>query len=313
MNVKHPGVRVFSKLVFAGLSIAVLSLSLYGCAKKAPSSGKVVAAVNGKQITVKKFEMEMAKLPPQLQEYIKTKDGEKRLLKSMVDREVLVNEAIKKGVNKSSDYKDQVSDFEKGLLVQLLLQKELVNKVNISESAARSYYKKHYLSFNLPSKVNVSYIQVNSMKEAQSVLDMLGKGVSFSSLAGKYSNAANAKKGGELGWIKFGQTTPAFNNAAFSISKVGAYSGIVKVGSHFDIIKLNKIVAGKAKSFSSVKKQIMFIMKQKEGSDFVKNYVANLKKKSNIKYFYNNLPSFGTEPVIKNSSKTANIGSEKKK
>jgi len=278
-----------SILLIALFSIFI-SMGLYGCAKKQSASTKVIATVNGKNITLAKFQQEMSKFPPALRSYLETPAGEKRLLKSLVDRQILVNEALKEGINKSKSYKSQISDFRKGLLVQLLLHKEVANKVKVTDADAKAYYKKHYLSFNLPSKINVSYIQLNSMKQAQVVYKELSGGAPFASAAQKYSTAPNGKTGGVLGWIKFQETTPAFNNAAFSIPKVGGISKIVKVGSHFDIIKLNNVVTGKPKPFSAVKGEIVMMMKQKEASKILKAFVKNLRKKSKVKYFYNNLP-----------------------
>jgi EpsD family peptidyl-prolyl cis-trans isomerase len=278
-------------ILLVALFSIVLSMSLYGCAKKQPAaSSKVIAEVNGKPITVAKFKEEMSKFPPELRLYLETPAGEKRLLKSLVDRQILVNEALKKGVNKSKSYKTQISDFKKGLLVQLLLHKEMAKKVKITDADAKAYYKKHYLSFNLPSKINVSYIQVNSFKKAQMAYKMLEAGKPFSAVAQKYSTAPNAKNGGILGWIKSQETTPAFNNAAFSISKVGGISKIVKVEGHYDIIKLNNVITGKRKPFSSLKNQIVMVMKQQEGSKILKDFVDNLRKKAKVDYFYKNLP-----------------------
>jgi peptidyl-prolyl cis-trans isomerase C len=283
-------------ILFIALFFGAVSLSLYGCAKKqsASSSNKVIATVNGKAITAAKFKQEMSKFPPALRTYLETPAGEKRLLKSLVDRQILVNEALKEGVNKTKSYKTQASDFKKGLLVQLLLHKEVANKVKVTDADAKAYYKKHYLSFNLPSKINVSYIQLSSPSKAQAVYKMLAAGKPFASLAQKYSTAPNGKNGGSLGWIKFQETTPAFNNAAFSIPKVGGISKIAKVAGHFDIIKLNNVVTGKPKPFSSIKGQIVMMMKQKEASKILKSFVNNLRKKTKIKYFYKNLPAINS-------------------
>ncbi len=283
-------VKIGTRL-FVALCAVALSAGLYGCAKKGPSSD-VIATVNGKPITVKRFKTEMAKLPPQLQSYIQTPEGEKKFITSLVERQILVNEAIKEGINKTDAYKDQVSDFKKGMLVQLLLKKEVADKINVTDAQAEAFYKSHYLSFNLPSMINVSYVQTNSMKQAEAVYALLQKGEPFASVAEKYSTAPNRKSGGVLGWIKFEQTTPSFNNAAFSIPKIGDYSKIVKVGGNFDVIRLNNARTGKPKPFETVKNEIIMIMKQQEGTKMLKDFVDGLKSKSKIKYFYGNLPSF---------------------
>ncbi len=301
--------KMKGSILLISLFSIVISSGLYGCSKKPSVSPKAVATVNGKPITAAMFKQEMSKFPPSLRNYLETPSGEKRLLKSLVDRQILVNEALKKGVNKSKSYKTQIADFKKGLLVQILLHKEVAQKVKISDAEAKAYYKKNYLSFNMPSKINVSYIQLNSPEQAESVYKMLKSGKPFALAAKKYSTAPNAKKGGVLGWIKFQETTPAFNNAAFGISKVGGISKIAKVGSHFDIIKLNKAVAGKPKPFSAVKDQIIGMMKQKKASKILKAFVRNLRTKSKIKYFYNNLPA--ASPQGNASVSAQNAGAQK--
>lgn len=278
-------------ILFISLLFMAASVGLYGCAKKKTSSSKVLAIVNGRPITTAKFQKEISKFPPTLRSYLGTPAGEKKLLKSLVDRQMLVNEALKQGVNKSKAYKTQLSDFKKGLLVQLLLRKEVTDKVKINEADAKAYYKKHYLSFNLPSKINVSYIQTDTMSNAKTAYAAVKGGKPFPDAAKQYSSAPNAKTGGLLGWIKFQETTPAFNNAAFSISEVGGISKIVKVGSHYDIIMLNKVVTGKPKPFKDVESEIKIMMKQDEASKVLKSFIKGLKAKSKVKYFYANLPA----------------------
>ncbi|MCL4542225.1 MAG: peptidylprolyl isomerase [Deltaproteobacteria bacterium] len=298
--------KIKGGVLFIALFAVVISVSLYGCAKKSVPSSKVIATVGEKPITVGEFKSEIAKLPPNLAAYLQTPAGSKKLLKSLVDRQLLVNEAIKEGINRSKAYNSQVSDFKKGLLVQLLLQNEVANKVLVTTADAKAYYKKHFLSFNLPLKINVSYIQSNSLKRAQTAYNLLKSGKQFAAVARKYSTAPNAKSGGILGWIKFEQTTPVFNNAAFSLHKIGEYSNIVRVGNNFDIIMLNNIIAGKPKPFSKVKNNIIIMMKQKESAKTLESFVKKLRAKSNVKYFYNNLPTFKSAP-----QKKVTLGSKK--
>ncbi|MHB1680359.1 MAG: peptidylprolyl isomerase [bacterium] len=281
--------KKFSKIILFSLFMFLVSFGLYGCAKKAAPPTKVLATVNGKPITVNEFKAEVAKLPPSVSSFVSTQQGQKRFLKSMVERQILADRAIKDGINKSKAYKMQLSDFKKGLLVQLLLNEKVQKKLVITNQEAKNFYKKHLNTFNLPSKINVSYIQLHSLSAAKKIYSILQKGVSFSKLAKKYSVAPNAAQGGILGWIKFGQTTPAFNQAAFGIAKMGGYSNIVSVGKNYDIIKLNNILTGKPRPFSKIKNQIIMIMKEKEGQKLFKTYLDKVKKASKVTYYYKNL------------------------
>ncbi len=294
----------FSKIIVFSLFLFAISFGLYGCAKKPAPSSKVLATVNGKAITLNDFKAEIAKLPPSVTSFVSTPQGQKRFLKSMVERQILADRAIKDGLNKSKAYKMQLSDFKKGLLVQLLLNEKVQKKLVITDQAAKNFYKKHLNTFNLPSKINVSYIQLSSLATAKKVYANLQKGVSFPKLAKQYSAAPNAKSGGTLGWIKFGETTPSFNQAAFSIPKIGGYSNIVPVGKNFDIVRLNNILSGKPKPFSKIKNQIIMIMKEKEGQKLFKNYLNKVKKASKVTYYYKNLAALNQfKPLASTPSK----------
>lgn len=296
--------KKFSKIILFSLFMFLVSFGLYGCAKKAAPPAKVLAMVNGKPITVNEFKTEVAKLPPSVSSFVSTPQGQKRFLKSMVERQILADRAIKDGINKSKAYKMQLSDFKKGLLVQLLLNEKVQKKLVITNQAAKNFYKKHLNTFNLPSKINVSYIQLHSLSAAKKVYSDLQKGISFPKLAKKYSAAPNAVQGGTLGWIKFGQTTPAFNQAAFGISKIGSYSNIVNVGKNYDIIKLNNIVTSKPRPFSKIKNQIIMIMKEKEGRKLFKTYLDKVEKASKVTYYYKNLAVFNqVKPLPSKPSK----------
>lgn len=144
-----------------GLSAAVLSVGLYGCSKMGQSA-KAVATVDGKPITVKQFKNQMSKMPSHIQSFIKTPEGEKRLLKSLVDSQIIINEALKEGLNKSKAYKNQMSNFRKSILIRLVLKKQLKKKVSVTDAEAKAFYEKHYLS--APRSKNVKPIPFPAVK-----------------------------------------------------------------------------------------------------------------------------------------------------
>jgi peptidyl-prolyl cis-trans isomerase SurA len=68
---------------------------------------------------------------------------------------------------------------------------------------------------------------------------LLKHGAQFSKVAQKYSqDFRSAVRGGDIGWIHSGQTVPAFEQAAFSIKKIGQVVGPVQTNLGFHFIKL---------------------------------------------------------------------------
>ncbi len=90
----------------------------------------------------------------------------------------------------------------------------------------------------MAQKVNASHILVKTKEEADSIIEALKAGKSFSDLAKEKSSCPSGKKGGNLGWFTHGQMVREFEKAAFSMKK-GEVSMPVKTQFGWHIIKVN--------------------------------------------------------------------------
>jgi peptidyl-prolyl cis-trans isomerase C len=89
----------------------------------------------------------------------------------------------------------------------------------------------------LPNQVHCAHILVKTEKEAQTVLDRLGKGEKFSNIAREVSrDPGSGKRGGDIGWFTRGKMVKEFENAAFELQK-GQTSPIVKTQFGYHIIR----------------------------------------------------------------------------
>lgn len=85
-------------------------------------------------------------------------------------------------------------------------------------------------------KVRCAHILMRTEKEANTMLEQLKKGKSFSDIAKKVSTCPSGKKGGDLGSFGRGQMVKEFEDAAFILKK-GETSPIVKTQFGYHIIK----------------------------------------------------------------------------
>ncbi|HEV2499967.1 MAG TPA: peptidylprolyl isomerase [Terriglobia bacterium] len=139
--------------------------------------------------------------------------------------------------------------------------------VQISDAQLQNYYSQHLTDYQVPDEVKVSHILLKTTGEssqqeqqtlqlAQKVLAQVKAGGNFADLAKKYSqDPGSAQNGGELGWIKRGQTVKAFEDAAFSM-KPGEISNLVKTEYGYHIIKLEDKQTAHLQPFSEVKATI---------------------------------------------------------
>ncbi|MGH9342463.1 MAG: peptidylprolyl isomerase [Terriglobia bacterium] len=139
--------------------------------------------------------------------------------------------------------------------------------IEITDAQLQNYYAQHVTDYQVPDEVKVSHILLKTTGEtpqqeqqtlqvAQKVLAQVKAGGNFADLAKKYSqDTGSAQNGGELGWIKRGQTVKAFEDAAFSM-KPGEISNLVKTEYGYHIIKVEDKQTAHLQPFAEVKASI---------------------------------------------------------
>ncbi len=145
--------------------------------------------------------------------------------------------------------------------------KDIAKKITPDEESIKQYYNKNIDKFSTPEQRHVRHIlfklEKNSpekvveaqREKAEKVLKLAKSGKDFAKLAESYSEGPTAKQGGDLGFIKEGQTVPSFNNAVFSM-KAGEISGLVRSPYGFHIIKLVAIKPAEVQPLSKVHDEI---------------------------------------------------------
>jgi peptidyl-prolyl cis-trans isomerase C len=126
------------------LSLAVA----FGLFVSAPVSAKVLAEVNGKKITDKDLNRVIDSLPPQYRTLKNNPQFRKQMLNNMVKEEVLYQEALKEGVDKNPQVRQEIEAMKRRIIVQYLLRKHVKPpKVKVTEREAKEFYEKNRKMF----------------------------------------------------------------------------------------------------------------------------------------------------------------------
>jgi len=280
--------------------ITILTISLFfACVKKEEQKGPYLAKVGNVEITQADFEREIKNLPDFAQKMFESNSGKEKFLEELVKKEILYQEAVKKGFDKDSGYLKKVEDFKKITLVGILLEKEIEAKATVSEKDIKDYYENHKEDFTPVSQIRASHILVKTEQEAKDIAERLKKGEDFAKIAKKSSiDTASAKNGGDLGFISKGQMVPEFESAAVKLKK-GEISELVHTQFGYHIIKLTDKNLGQVIGFDNVKNiisQHLIAEKQKEVFD---SYLDGLRKNYKVEM---NKEAF-SKPVPKEEKK----------
>lgn len=257
--------------------IPIIFLLFFACSK----SDEVVVKAGSSKLTKKELQEDIKNLPPQAKVFLASPEGFTRLKEELIKRELLYEEAKKKNLTKSEEFKRRMEEFKKITLINMLLEQEIKTVQQVTEQEAKEYYEKNKDMFINPVEVRLSQIVVKNEEEARKVYERLDKGEDFSKIAKELSKDEKTRaSGGDIGFFKKGQLNPQIENIVFSLRK-GQVSMPLTLKGELYIFKITD-VKGTAVDFEQIKGQLIEQLKVKKQQDWFNSYIEDLKKKYKV-------------------------------
>ena len=203
----------------------------------------------------------------------------------VVTREVLYQEAKKKGFDQKKEILAKVDEIRRMMAIDALLEETLKGKSEVSDAEVQQYYKENQRQFTEPREVRIHHLFVNSEPVLQEVRSKLAKGESFEKLASQYNIDLTRDDGGDLGFVKRGQLSPAFaqfEEVAFSLRNPGDVSDVVKTPLGYHILKLEDKRGTVLRPFDQVKESIRLFLQGKKRQDAYLEYIKEAKARAKI-------------------------------
>ncbi len=226
---------------------------------------KVLAVVNGKEIsedTVLRF---LNDLGPQMAMQFQSPEGIKRVVDELVNQEIIYLDALENGLDNDDTFKQELERVKEGLVKQYALN-TLLAKVNATEEELVDFYNQNKEKFQKPESAVASHILVETEEKANEIIKEINEGLAFEEAAKKYSSCPSKEQGGNLGEFSRGQMVPEFEEATFSM-ETETISNPVKTQFGYHIIKLIAKNEEALSTFDEVKDQLtqqVVGMKQQE-------------------------------------------------
>jgi len=273
--------------VFVGIPL-LFSFWFSGCEKLGEKGlgGKELVRINNVSISLEEFRQMSEKQPLEGKIRLVSERGLRDFFENyVVTREVLYQEAKKKGLDKKKEILAKVEDFRKAMVIDALLEETLKEKDEVSDSEIQKYYKENEDRFTEPREVRIRHIVVNSEPILKEVLVKVSKGESFEKLASNYNIDKSREDGGNLGYIRRGQLAPSFaqfEEAAFSLRRKGEISEVVKTPYGYHLIQLEERRGTALRPFDQVKEKVRFFLQTKKKQDAYLQYVKEAKSRAKI-------------------------------
>lgn len=250
-------------------------LLLAGAILSAPAfaQSKAVATVNGQPIPQSVYDAFVSEQKAQgapdnaeLQGAVK---------EELIRRELLAQEAKKKGLDKKGTVPGQIELAKQAVLIRAFLT-DYVQAHPISEDRLKAEYEA--IKTNLGStEYKARHVLVDKEEDAKAIIAKLDKGEKFSELAKQSKDPGSKDKGGELGWSSPSTYVKPFGEALTKLKK-GEYTKTpVKSDFGYHVIQLDDSRPMTPPPYEQVKQQLQQRASQQQIEQLVKDLRAKAK------------------------------------
>ena len=219
------------------MKIVILSFLFISGASVAQTNYRSVdtlAIVGNRTITLDEFQTYYKE---KLRKIGLTDNGDTRTkyLQNLVDDELLLLDAKKRGVDKTKSALVELERIKTQELLNAFSKRFIEPTVKVTEQDVQQMYIK------MNTKIKVKHLYAPILEEAEKLYDQLKKGNSFEELAKEVFHDEQLKEnGGDLGYISVDEMDPNLEETVFSM-KVGEISKPIKTVTGYSIIKVEDI------------------------------------------------------------------------
>jgi peptidyl-prolyl cis-trans isomerase C len=240
----------------------------------AADKAKAVATVNGQPISQSVYDAFLAEQKAQGAPDSAELQG--AVKEELIRREVLAQEAKKKGLDKKADVQGQVELAKQAVLIRAYLS-EQVRANPVSEAQLKAEYEAIKSGLG-NTEYKARHVLVDKEEDAKAIIAKLDKGEKFADLAKQSKDPGSKDKGGELGWSAPNAYVKPFAEALTKLKK-GEYT---KVPVHSDfgyhVIELDDSRPLTPPPYDQVKAQLQ----QRASQQQVENLVKDLRAKAKV-------------------------------
>jgi peptidyl-prolyl cis-trans isomerase C len=205
-----------------------------------------------------------------------TPEMEGQLKDEVIAREIFAQEAHKKGLDATDDYKNQVELTKQSILIRELFAD--FQKANpVTDAEVKAEYDK-FVASNAGKEYKAHHILVEKESEAADIIAKIKKGAKFEDLAKKQSkDTGSGKMGGELDWANPGNYVKEFSEALVGLQKGKVTDTPVKSQFGYHVIRLDDVRDAQLPKFEELKPQISQQMLQQKMGKYQEELRAKAK------------------------------------
>ncbi len=239
-----------------------------------PVAAQNLAIVNGKAVPKERADVLKQQIERSGRQL--TPEMEGQIKEEVIAREIFMQEAQKRGLEATDDYKTQMELARQTILIRELFA-DYQKKNTITDADIKAEYDK-FASANSGKEYKASHILVATEDEAKAIIASIKKGAKFEDLAKKQSkDPGSGAKGGDLDWANPGSYVPEFTEAMIKLEKGKMTQTPVKSQFGWHVIRVDDVREAQLPKLDEVKPQIAQQLQQQRLAKFQQDLRAKAK------------------------------------
>ncbi|GAC1600550.1 MAG: peptidylprolyl isomerase [Ramlibacter sp.] len=230
-----------------------------------PAFAQNLAIVNGKPVPKARADMLALQLVKSGRPVTPEMTGQ--IKDEVISREIFMQEAQKRGLDATDDFKAQMELARQTLLIRELFAEH--QKANpVTDAEIKSEYDK-FASANGGKEYRARHILVEKEDDAKAIIASLKKGGKFDEIAKKQSkDPGSGANGGDLDWANANSYVPEFSAALTKLKKGEVTAVPVKTNFGWHVIRLDDTRDAQLPKLDDVKPQIAQKLTQEKMAKF---------------------------------------------
>jgi peptidyl-prolyl cis-trans isomerase C len=243
--------------------------------KAAATAGSGAVVVNG--VTIPKSRIDAMNKELTAQGQPDSAERQQAVKEELINREILVQAAQKRGLDKQPDIQQQMEMARQAVLVRALFESEVKANPITDADLAKQYETFKGQMGNKEYKVK--HILVDKEDDAKQIIADLNKGGDFAKIAKEKSKDPGSKEqGGDLDWGPSARYVKPFADALTSMQKGQTSATPVKTDFGYHVIRLEDVRDLKVPEFAELKDQF----RQRAQQQQIQKFVLDLRSKAKV-------------------------------
>ena len=239
--------------------LTAVAAAIFGIAL--PASAQNLAIVNGKPVPMSRVDMLQQQLAKAGRPMSPEMAGQ--LKDEVIAREIFLQEAQKRGLDATEDYKAQLELARQTILIRELFADWQKNNP-VTDAEIKAEYDK-FVAANGGKEYKARHILVEKEEDARKIIADIKKGAKFEDIAKKQSkDPGSGANGGDLDWASPNSYVPEFAEALLKLNKGQMTDAPVKSQFGWHVIRVDDVRTAQLPKLEDVRPQIAQQLQQQK-------------------------------------------------